>query len=54
MGFVLTVTLGLVVWIVLWSVGAKSFDAFMITTVIIVLGATARMLVPFLPGDRKR
>lgn len=50
MGFVFTVTVGLIIWIVLWALGSKSIDAFMITTVVILLGATARMLVPFLPG----
>jgi hypothetical protein len=50
MGFVFTVAAGLVIWLVLWSLGAKSFDAFMVTTLVIVLAATARMLVPFLPG----
>jgi hypothetical protein len=50
MGFVFTVTAGLIIWIVLWALGSKSIDAFMITLVVILLGATARMLVPFLPG----
>lgn len=50
MGLVLATTFGLVIWIVLWAVGAKAFDAFMITTLVIVLGATGRMLVPHLPG----
>ena len=53
MGFVFTVAAGLVAWIVLWSLGAKSFDAFMITTVVILLGATAKLLVPFLPGRQE-
>jgi hypothetical protein len=52
MGLILTAVFGFVVWIVLWSLGAKSFDAFMITTLILVVGATARMLAPFLPGNR--
>ena len=30
MGLILTVTAGLVVWIVLWALGAKGFDAFML------------------------
>ena len=50
MGFVFTVTAGLVIWLVLWALGSKAIDAFMLTTVIVLLGATARMLVPFLPG----
>lgn len=50
MGLVFTVTAGLVLWIVMWALGSKAIDAFMITIVIVLLGATARMLVPFLPG----
>jgi hypothetical protein len=52
MGLVLATTAGLVVWIVLWSIGAKGFDSFMITTVIVLIAATGRMLVPFLPNKR--
>ena len=52
MGLILTVTAGLAIWIVFWALGAKSFDAFMITALVIVLGATARLLVPYLPGRR--
>lgn len=50
MGFVFTITAGLILWIVMWALGSKAIDAFMITIVIVLLGATARMLVPFLPG----
>lgn len=50
MGLVLATTLGLVIWIVLWATGAKAFDAFMITTGVIVLGVAARMLVPHIPN----
>ena len=50
MGFVFTVTAGLVLWIVLWSLDVKAIDAFMLTTVIVLVACLARMLVPFLPG----
>ena len=50
MGIVLASTVGLIVWIVLWSLGAKAFDGFMITTVIVLLAGTVKMLIPFLPG----
>lgn len=50
MGLVLVTTFGLIVWIVLWAIGQKAIDAFMITTVVIVLGAAGRMLTPYLPG----
>jgi hypothetical protein len=53
MGLVLATTIGLIIWIVLWSLGAKGFDGFMITVVIALLAATARMLVPHLPGNRE-
>ena len=52
MGLLLTTTAGLVVWIVLWSLGVKSFDAFLITLLMILLAATARLFAPFLAGDR--
>jgi hypothetical protein len=50
MGLVLTTTFGLVLWIVLWAIGAKALDAFLITTVVIMLGATGKILAPYLPG----
>jgi hypothetical protein len=50
MGLVLVTTFGLIVWIVLWAIGAKAFDAFLITSVILTLGATAKILAPYLPG----
>lgn len=50
MGFVFTVTAALVLWVVLWSLDVKGFDAFMLSTGIILLATVARLLVPFLPG----
>ena len=50
MGLVLATTFGLIVWIVLWAIGQKAIDAFLITTLVIVLGAAGRMLTPHLPG----
>jgi hypothetical protein len=52
MGLLLTTIAGLAIWIVLWAVGAKSFDAFLITMVLVLLAATARLLTPYLPGGR--
>jgi hypothetical protein len=49
---VLTTTAGLIVWIVLWAIGVKSFDAFLLTLGMIVLAATVRMILPSLPGSR--
>jgi hypothetical protein len=52
MGLVLATTFGLIVWIVLWALGQKAIDSFMITILVVLVGATVRMLVPYLPGNR--
>jgi hypothetical protein len=52
MGLVLTATAGLVIWIVLWALGAKGFDAFMLATAIILVGATLKLVATYLPGRR--
>jgi len=43
---------GLVLWIVLWALGVKSFDAFMLVLLLMLLGAVAHIVAPFLPGNR--
>jgi hypothetical protein len=52
MGLIITVTTGLLVWVVLWALGAKGFDAFMLATVIILVGACVKILSGYLPGRR--
>ena len=53
MGLLVTLIAGLVVWIVLWAIGAKSFDAFLITIVMMIVAAAAHIVWPTLPGNRK-
>jgi hypothetical protein len=50
MGLVLATTAGMIIWVVLWSIGVKAIDGFLVATVIITLAATGRMLKPYLPG----
>jgi hypothetical protein len=50
MGLVLATTAGMLIWIIMWSIGAKAIDGFLVATVIILLAATVRVLKPFLPG----
>jgi hypothetical protein len=52
MGLFLTTCAGLVIWIVLWALGAKPFDAFLITLLLVIVAATARIVTPYLPGNR--
>ena len=53
MGLVLATTAGVIVWIVLWSLGAKSFDAFLLTVLFMVLGVGGRVLSAYLPGRQE-
>ena len=53
MGLILTTTAGLIVWIVLWAIDVKSFDAFLLTLGMVILAVTARMILPSLPGSRR-
>jgi hypothetical protein len=52
MGLLLTVTTGLIVWIVLWALGTSGLDAFMLSAAIILVGASLRILSGYLPGRR--
>jgi hypothetical protein len=54
MGLLLTLITGLVIWIVLWAVGAKGFDSFMITILLVLIAAGAHIAAPFLPGNRDK
>jgi hypothetical protein len=52
MGLILTGTAGLCAWIVLWALGVKGFDGFLITALMVVIAVGIRNLFPFLPGRR--
>jgi len=52
MGILLTLITGLVIWVVLWAIGAKSLDAIMIPALLLVVAAAVHMLTPHLPGRR--
>ena len=45
-------TAALVLWLVLWSLGTKPFDAFMIPILIVLIGATIHSLRRFMPNRR--
>jgi hypothetical protein len=53
MGLVVATTFGLVIWLVMWALGVKALDVFIITVLIVLVGVTARMLAPYLPGNRE-
>ncbi len=42
-----TLTVGLVIWVLGWSFGFKSFDVFLLTTLMVVTAAGVRIALPF-------
>ena len=47
MVILVALTIGLVWWITAWSLGIKSFDAFMLTALIVVIAATWYVAKPY-------
>jgi len=47
---VATVTGAVCLWVILWSIDVKGFDAFMLVILIVLVGATIRAILPTLPG----
>ena len=47
MQVLVALTVGLVAWIVLWAFGVKSFDAFLITMLLVLMAATMRIVQPY-------
>ena len=52
MGLFLSFTFGMALWVVLWAIGGKALDAMMLTLLIVLGAAIARIMAPFLPGNR--
>ncbi len=50
MGMVVTATAAVCLWLILWSIDVKGFDAFMLVLLILLVGATLRSILPNLPG----
>jgi hypothetical protein len=52
MGLILTVTAGLCLWIVLWSLGISGFDSILIGIGMVLIAIAVRNVIPYLPGRR--
>jgi hypothetical protein len=49
MGVLVSLTVGLVIWLVLWALaGAKPFDAFLIPLFLVVMAAAAQIAKPYI------
>jgi hypothetical protein len=44
---------GLAIWIVLWAIGVKGIDAFMITLLLALSAFVVHLIQPHLPGNRE-
>lgn len=48
MAVLVTLTVGLIIWVVAWSFGIKAFDAFMVTVAMTIGAAAIVMVKPFI------
>jgi hypothetical protein len=53
MGIFVSFVTGLVLWVVLWAIGAKALDAFLITLLLVLVAVVAHIVWPMLPGNRR-
>jgi hypothetical protein len=54
MMLVLASTVGLVIWIVLWALGYSGLDSGLLALVVLILGASGRIVMRHLPGGSPR
>jgi Mn2+/Fe2+ NRAMP family transporter len=50
---VLATATAMVTWIILWSLGVKGFDGFLVGLLLVLMATTAYIVLPFMPGNRK-
>ena len=54
MGVLWALLVGLVLWIVLWSIGVTAFDAFLLLVAIVMGAVVWRLIKPFLEQQLRR
>jgi hypothetical protein len=52
MGLIITATVGLCLWIIIWSLNVSGLDAIGLAIVMVLIAVGVRNLLPFLPGRR--
>ncbi len=52
MTYVVWTTAVLILWLVLWSLGQKAFDAAMLSVSILLVAAMVEIVKRYLPGNR--
>jgi hypothetical protein len=54
MALVVTATVGLCLWIVLWALNVSGFDGILIAIVMVLVVTGVRNVVPYLSGRKDR
>jgi Mn2+/Fe2+ NRAMP family transporter len=54
MGLVYSIVASLCLWIVLWALGAKALDSFLLALLLMVVAVTVSMLGKYHPAKRRR
>jgi hypothetical protein len=54
MSVYVTLVVGLVWWITAWAFGIKAFDAFLLTAIMVVVAAAARIVKPYMDQVLRR
>jgi hypothetical protein len=49
---VISTAVGLILWVVLWSIGAKGFDGGMLFLLVVLGAATVKGVAALLPGNQ--
>ena len=52
MTLLLALIAGLVLWLVLWAIDVKSFDAFLLTILIVLVAGAMRVVTPLISRRR--
>jgi hypothetical protein len=52
MGLILTATVGLCLWIIIWALNVSGLDAIGLAILMVLIAIGVRNLLPFLPGRR--
>lgn len=53
MGLVYSIVAALCLWIILWALGAKALDSFLLAALIMIVAVTVQMLQKYLPSKRQ-
>jgi len=54
MGLAYSIVASLSLWIVLWALGAKALDSFLLAALLMIVAVTVQMLTRYHPSKRPR